>query len=61
MPRGSACWCRCRLAGGALVLATDSAVLESGLDATLSTGVAIALVGTPLMLAMIRARCRVVG
>ncbi|EDT37242.1 transport system permease protein [Burkholderia ambifaria MEX-5] len=42
------------LAGGALVLATDSAVLASGLDATLSTGVAIALVGTPLMLAMIR-------
>ena len=42
------------LAGGALVLVTDSAVLESGLDATLSTGVAIALVGTPLMLAMIR-------
>ncbi|MDR8026808.1 Fe(3+)-hydroxamate ABC transporter permease FhuB [Burkholderia cenocepacia] len=42
------------LAGGALVLVTDSAVLASGLDATLSTGVAIALVGTPLMLAMIR-------
>ncbi|MCA7985354.1 Fe(3+)-hydroxamate ABC transporter permease FhuB [Burkholderia vietnamiensis] len=42
------------LAGGALVLATDSAVLAAGLDATLSTGVAIALVGTPLMLAMIR-------
>ncbi|MEK7893056.1 iron chelate uptake ABC transporter family permease subunit, partial [Burkholderia contaminans] len=34
------------LAGGALVLVTDSAVLASGLDATLSTGVAIALVGT---------------
>ncbi|MGU7779975.1 Fe(3+)-hydroxamate ABC transporter permease FhuB [Burkholderia sp. PU8-34] len=42
------------LAGGALVLVTDSAVLASGLDATLSTGVALALVGTPLMLAMIR-------
>ncbi len=42
------------LAGGALVLVTDSAVLASGLDATLSTGVAIALVGTPLMLALIR-------
>ncbi|CAM2340065.1 Fe(3+)-hydroxamate ABC transporter permease FhuB [Burkholderia vietnamiensis] len=42
------------LAGGALVLGTDSAVLAAGLDATLSTGVAIALVGTPLMLAMIR-------
>lgn len=42
------------LAGVALVLATDSAVLAAGLDATLSTGVAIALVGTPLMLAMIR-------
>ncbi|MDS1028618.1 iron ABC transporter permease, partial [Burkholderia pseudomallei] len=42
------------LAGGALVLVTDSAVLALGLDATLSTGVAIAFVGTPLMLAMIR-------
>lgn len=42
------------LVGGALVLATDSAVLALDLDATLSTGVAIALVGTPLMLAMIR-------
>ncbi|MEO6919217.1 MAG: Fe(3+)-hydroxamate ABC transporter permease FhuB [Collimonas sp.] len=42
------------LAGGALVLVTDSAVLALDLDATLSTGVAIALVGTPLMLAMIR-------
>ncbi|KVE33956.1 Fe(3+)-hydroxamate ABC transporter permease FhuB [Burkholderia sp. TSV86] len=42
------------LAGGALVLATDSAVLALGLDSTLSTGVAIAFVGTPLMLAMIR-------
>ncbi|KVP48763.1 Fe(3+)-hydroxamate ABC transporter permease FhuB [Burkholderia ubonensis] len=42
------------LAGGALVLVTDSAVLASGLDTTLSTGVAIALVGTPLMLALIR-------
>ncbi|HDR8908791.1 TPA: Fe(3+)-hydroxamate ABC transporter permease FhuB [Burkholderia multivorans] len=42
------------LAGAALVLVTDSAVLASGLDATLSTGVAIALVGTPLMLMMIR-------
>jgi len=44
------------LAGGTLVLVTDSAVLASGLDATLSTGVAIVLVGTPLMLALIR-RC----
>lgn len=35
-------------------LATDSAVLSAGLDATLSTGVAIALVGTPMMLARIR-------
>ncbi|WP_323118188.1 Fe(3+)-hydroxamate ABC transporter permease FhuB [Burkholderia alba] len=42
------------LAGGALVLVTDSAVLALDLDATLSTGVAIAFVGTPLMLAMIR-------
>ncbi|MDB5767962.1 MAG: fhuB [Collimonas fungivorans] len=42
------------LVGGALVLVTDSAVLALDLDATLSTGVAIALVGTPLMLAMIR-------
>ncbi|AMP09861.1 fecCD transport family protein [Collimonas arenae] len=42
------------LVGGALVLVTDSAVLVLDLDATLSTGVAIALVGTPLMLAMIR-------
>ncbi|SAK43725.1 iron-hydroxamate transporter permease subunit [Caballeronia hypogeia] len=42
------------LAGGALVLATDSAVLALDLDSTLSTGVAIAFVGTPLMLAMIR-------
>ncbi|MDR5753405.1 MULTISPECIES: Fe(3+)-hydroxamate ABC transporter permease FhuB [unclassified Caballeronia] len=42
------------LAGGALVLATDSAVLALDLDSTLSTGVAIAFIGTPLMLAMIR-------
>ncbi|WP_010115524.1 iron chelate uptake ABC transporter family permease subunit, partial [Burkholderia oklahomensis] len=42
------------LAGGALVLVTDSAVLALGLDSTLSTGVAIAFAGTPLMLAMIR-------
>jgi len=42
------------LAGGALVLVTDSAVLALDLDATMSTGVAIAFVGTPLMLAMIR-------
>lgn len=42
------------LVGGALVLVTDSAVLALDLDATLSTGVAIALAGTPLMLAMIR-------
>ncbi|WP_153101833.1 Fe(3+)-hydroxamate ABC transporter permease FhuB [Paraburkholderia hayleyella] len=42
------------LAGALLVLATDSAVLALDLDGTLSTGVAIALVGTPLMLAMIR-------
>ncbi|MFM0737977.1 Fe(3+)-hydroxamate ABC transporter permease FhuB [Paraburkholderia xenovorans] len=42
------------LVGGALVLVTDSAVQALDLDATLSTGVAIALVGTPLMLAMIR-------
>ncbi|WP_416046419.1 iron chelate uptake ABC transporter family permease subunit [Burkholderia anthina] len=38
------------LAGEALALATDSA----GLDATLSTDVAITLVGTPMMLARIR-------
>ncbi|ACD18451.1 Fe(3+)-hydroxamate ABC transporter permease FhuB [Paraburkholderia phytofirmans] len=42
------------LVGGALVLVTDSAVQALDLDATLSTGVAIAFVGTPLMLAMIR-------
>ena len=42
------------LVGGALVLVTDSAVLALDLDANLSTGVAIALVGTPLMLVMIR-------
>ncbi|SAL44784.1 iron-hydroxamate transporter permease subunit [Caballeronia peredens] len=42
------------LAGGALVLATDSAVLALDLDSTISTGVAIAFVGTPLMLVMIR-------
>jgi iron complex transport system permease protein len=42
------------LAGGALVLATDSAVLAFDLDSTLSTGVAIAFIGTPLMLAMVR-------
>lgn len=42
------------LVGGALVLVTDSAVQALELDATLSTGVAIAFVGTPLMLAMIR-------
>jgi ABC-type Fe3+-siderophore transport system permease subunit len=42
------------LVGGALVLFTDSAVQALDLDATLSTGVAIAFVGTPLMLAMIR-------
>ncbi|ASW01782.1 Fe(3+)-hydroxamate ABC transporter permease FhuB [Paraburkholderia aromaticivorans] len=42
------------LVGGALVLVTDSAVEALDLDATLSTGVAIAFVGTPLMLAMIR-------
>ncbi|PZR47669.1 Fe(3+)-hydroxamate ABC transporter permease FhuB [Paraburkholderia fungorum] len=42
------------LVGGALVLCTDSAVLALDLDTTLSTGVAIAFVGTPLMLAMIR-------
>jgi ferric hydroxamate transport system permease protein len=44
----------CALAGGALVLVTDSAVLALDLDATLSTGVAIAFIGTPIMLAMIR-------
>ncbi|REG51584.1 iron complex transport system permease protein [Paraburkholderia sp. BL6669N2] len=42
------------LVGGALVLVTDSAVQALDLDATLSTGVAIAFVGSPLMLAMIR-------
>lgn len=42
------------LVGGALVLVTDSAVQALDLDATLPTGVAIAFVGTPLMLAMIR-------
>jgi iron complex transport system permease protein len=42
------------LVGGALVLVTDSAVQALDLDATLSTGVAIAFIGTPLMLAMIR-------
>ena len=42
------------LVGGALVLVTDTAVLSLDLDSTLSTGVAIAFVGTPLMLAMIR-------
>jgi iron complex transport system permease protein len=42
------------LVGGALVLVTDSAVQALELDATLSIGVAIAFVGTPLMLAMIR-------
>jgi iron complex transport system permease protein len=42
------------LVGGALVLVTDTAVLFLDLDSTLSTGVAIAFVGTPLMLAMIR-------
>lgn len=42
------------LVGGALVLCTDSAVLALDLDTTLSTGVAIAFVGTPLMLAMVR-------
>ncbi|OUL83081.1 Fe(3+)-hydroxamate ABC transporter permease FhuB [Paraburkholderia hospita] len=42
------------LVGALLVLATDSAVLALDLDGTLSTGVAIAVVGTPLMLAMIR-------
>jgi len=42
------------LVGGALVLVTDSAVLALDLDSTLSTGVAIAFAGTPLMLAMIR-------
>jgi ABC-type Fe3+-siderophore transport system permease subunit len=42
------------LVGGSLVLFTDSAVEALDLDATLSTGVAIAFVGTPLMLAMIR-------
>ncbi|SAL54098.1 iron-hydroxamate transporter permease subunit [Caballeronia terrestris] len=42
------------LAGGALVLVTDSAVLALDLDSTLSTGVAIAFLGTPLMLALIR-------
>ncbi|NML96750.1 Fe(3+)-hydroxamate ABC transporter permease FhuB [Paraburkholderia sp. RP-4-7] len=42
------------LVGGSLVLFTDSAVQALDLDATLSTGVAIAFVGTPLMLAMIR-------
>jgi len=42
------------LAGALLVLATDSVVLALDLDGTLSTGVAIAVVGTPLMLAMIR-------
>lgn len=42
------------LAGACLVLATDSAVLALGVDTTLSTGVAIALIGTPLLLAMIQ-------
>jgi iron complex transport system permease protein len=42
------------LVGGALVLATDSAVQALDLEGTLTTGVAIALAGTPLMLAMIR-------
>jgi iron complex transport system permease protein len=42
------------LVGALLVLATDSMVLALDLDGTLSTGVAIAVVGTPLMLAMIR-------
>jgi len=42
------------LVGGSLVLFTDSAVQALDLDASLSTGVAIAFVGTPLMLAMIR-------
>ncbi|WJF91884.1 Fe(3+)-hydroxamate ABC transporter permease FhuB [Paraburkholderia bonniea] len=42
------------LVGAVLVLATDSVVLALDLDGTLSTGVAIAVVGTPLMLAMIR-------
>ncbi|ACC73166.1 Fe(3+)-hydroxamate ABC transporter permease FhuB [Paraburkholderia phymatum] len=42
------------LVGALLVLSTDSMVLALDLDGTLSTGVAIAVVGTPLMLAMIR-------
>ena len=42
------------LLGGTLVLATDSAVLGLGLDDTLPTGVAVAILGTPLMLLMLR-------
>lgn len=41
------------LVGALVVLATDSAVLAFDLDGTLSTGVAVALVGAPLMLALI--------
>nr|WP_240324718.1 iron ABC transporter permease [Trinickia diaoshuihuensis] len=41
------------LAGALLVSVTDAAVLALDLDGTLSTGVAVALVGAPLMLALI--------
>lgn len=41
------------LVGALVVSVTDAAVLTLGLDGTLSTGVAVALVGAPLMLALI--------